>query len=152
MTKEQKHEQISNAMRYTGDGIEKCERPEIYVMSDSVEKGSELYEIIFRNVWTDNIGGNADLSYAIVADACSLIADTELEDLNEDTDDIFYENESASVYTDERLGYLNMNNQYEISEKMKDLSLDDISTACAVWYDDMVRSVALELRDYILND
>jgi hypothetical protein len=28
----------------------------------------------------------------------------------------------------------------------------DIQTACAVWYDDMVRSAALTLKDYLLDD
>jgi len=35
---------------------------------------------------------------------------------------------------------------------MKEYSTEDIATACAIWYEDMVRSVALELKDYILND
>ena len=73
----------------------------------------------------------------------------EADELEEDNDDRFYEMENASIWNDDRLGYLNINNEQEIADKMKELSLDSISTACAVWYDDMVRSVMLSLLDYI---
>ena len=142
MTKEQKLKEIATAMRYTGDKE----------TAEKKKERSEVYKIIFRNVWDDNIGGQDDLSYEICAKACNEVAECDMDMLEGESDDIFYEMECASVYTSDRLAYLNMNNQSEISDKMKELGLDDIATACAVWYDDMVRSVALELRDYVLSD
>jgi hypothetical protein len=150
MTKKEKFEEVIHAMRYTGDGIEKGERAEIYLIDDKLPKESEVRAILMRNIWDDRIGGADDLSYEICARACDLISESEVDELGE-SEDMFYESESASVYTDERLKYLNIYNQDEISEKQKEFDCD-IQTACAVWYDDMVRSVALELRDYILKD
>jgi hypothetical protein len=156
MTKKQKFEEVIHAMRYTGDGKENSERAEIYLIDDKLSKESEVRAILMRNIWDDRIGGAEDLSYEICARACGLIADNtdgdDLENTDIGNDDIFYDMECASVYTAERLGYLNIWNESEISDKMKELGIESIQTACAVWYDDMVRSVALELRDYILKE
>jgi len=146
-----KYEAVCNAMRYSGDigQTKQNERAEIYLFTENIDE--EVKKILTRNIWEDNIGGTSDLGYEICNSACNLISDTAIEDL-EESEDTFYESESASVYTADRLSYLNNNNQNEISEKMKEYSTEDIATACAIWYDDMVRSVALELKDYILND
>ncbi len=148
MTKKEKYNAVSEAMRYTGDGKENNERAEVYLIKDTC--APEVKDILMRNIYDNNIGGSQDLGYAICADACALISEASLEELKEDSEDSYYENESASIYTDERLKYLNSNNQDEITEKVKEYACD-IQTACAVWYDDMVRSVALELRDFINN-
>ena len=149
--RDRRHKAVCNAMRYSGDigQTKQNERAEIYLFTDNIDE--EVKEILTRNIWKDNIGGTSDLGYAICNSACYLISDTAIEDL-EENEDMFYESGSASVYTSDRLSYINMHNQDEISEKMKEYSTEDIATACAVWYDDMVRSVALELRDYILED
>lgn len=154
MTKKQKRQQeVAKAFRYTGDKEQADklhEREGIYVFNFESEfpKDTEIYKLLFRKIWDDNVGGWTDLSYEICAKACELIADSDIKDL--EGEDLFYESESASVYTSDRLGYLNNNNQGEISDKMKEYD-SDIQTACAVWYDDMVRNVALELRDYIMQ-
>lgn len=151
MTKEQKARQkeVAEAMVYTGDEpIADDMRANIYVISSKVDDKSELKRLLMKLIYDDNIGGMNDLSYEIVAKACDLIAQDD--DITDGSEDIYYENESASVYTADRLGYLNATNQEEITQKMKEFGCD-IQTACAVWYDDMVRSAALTLRDYILG-
>ena len=54
---------------------------------------------------------------------------------------------SASVYTSERLAYLYPINQQEISDIMREYSLGDIATACAVWYDSMVAHACRAIID-----
>jgi hypothetical protein len=149
MTKKQKIEEIADAMRYTGDKEEagkNNERPEIYILN---EKKTKTREILFKLIWDDNIGGTNDLSYEICAKACDIIRDVDLEDL--ENEDLFYENESASVYTSSRIAYLNAKNQDDIIAILK-MHNCDIQQACAVWYDDMVRSVAMTLKNYLLDD
>ena len=145
-------EAVKNAMRYTGEKEEaekNHERAEIYLIKD--ETPEELKDILKKIIWDERIGGEEDLSYEIVARACDLVADSWEEDEDGTNDDMYYESESASVYTATRLDYLNAWNQEEISQKQKEFDCD-IQQACAVWYDDMVRGVALRLRDYIIKE
>lgn len=126
------------------------EKEPFYVITEQTSKESpELCELLRDIIWDERIGGEEDLSYEIVATACSeLVNDFQFD---EETD--FYENECASVYTAERLSYLNNWNQEEISQKLREFGGDtDIATACAIWYDDMVRGVMERLKAYIMEE
>ena len=57
--------------------------------------------------------------------------------------------DSASVYTATRIGYINLQNQDEISEAVK-LHDCDMQTSAAVWYDGKVAIACEMLRDYVL--
>lgn len=86
-----------------------------------------------------------DLDYEIFSRACDDVAEVDLRDLegSEFTGDF------ASVYTFDRLQYLDNNNQDEISEYVKSYEVD-IATACAIWYDERVNSACGLIRDYVL--
>lgn len=146
MNKQEKYNAIINAMEYTGDEPKNGMRANIYIIKD--ETPEETRKVLIDIIYDKNIGGSHDLSYEIVFRACDVISELSLEDL-ENTDCLWdIERDWASFYTAERLGYLNMNNQDEIIEKLKEYD-SDIATACAVWYDAMVRDVAIELQEYI---
>lgn len=87
-----------------------------------------------------------DLDYAIFSRACDAVAETSLDDLA----DYEFEGEFASVYTFDRLQYLDNNNQSEISEFVQNYKVD-IATACAIWYDEQVNRACGLIRDYILE-
>ena len=146
MTKLEKQNAIANCME-----VKKWDNgKEGYIIKDNLKaENEELYNLLINIIYEDNIGGVHDISYEITAKACGIIGDLTPEEIEEDNDDHFYEMETASVWNSDRLSYLNVNNEQEIADKMKELSLDSISTACAVWYDDQVRSVVLSLIDYI---
>lgn len=95
-----------------------------------------------------------DLDYEIFSDACDLVR--ELYDENKDwsdeaiTDAIYDRaSDSASVYTAARLAYLNIWNQDEISDTMREYNTDDIATACAIWYDRQIEQAAIIIKDWI---
>ena len=118
-----------------------------YIISDSCT-GDTKNELM-RLIYDENIGGVSDLSYEIVAKATELFEDIEnLEQLNEENEN---ESEQASIYTAIRLSYLNNFNEQEISDILKEYNTTDISTACAIWYDNMVRQAYDELKAYILK-
>ena len=91
--------------------------------------------------------GTFELDYSIMNDACNYVSELEHKDLadpNWDYLDHMDMGEFASVYTADRLSYLNIHNQDEVSQIMREYSLDDIQTACAVWYDRQVeRAIGL---------
>ena len=104
---------------------------------------------IMQDVMYANDNHNFDLDYKIMNDALMELSEIEFADLAEYE---VHESESeyASVYTGERLSYMNMWNQDEISEVMKEYSTEDIATACAIWYDNQVKTVIQQLIDKIL--
>jgi hypothetical protein len=131
---------LSNAYEYKKIGDR-----EIRVISEKVAK----------NIKDDLLGIQRDLdvgfdlSYEITATACGILYDMDFDDL-ENAD--FYEKsqDTASVYTNERLSVLNCNNQSEISDIQKEYDCD-IQTACAVWYEQKVAEACEALREYIQN-
>lgn len=93
-----------------------------------------------------------DQDYEIMYDASSEIEDTELADIiKEDGNELFYEIESASVYNADRLSYLNIWNDDEISGIFKEYLCESISQACAMWYDRQVEEACNLLREYIIG-
>lgn len=95
------------------------------------------------------LGVSFELSYEIMAAACDSIAGVQPEDFAE-VDMWEVAQEPASVYTWDRLQYLDINNQADISELVRTHAVD-IATACAVWYNDKVVEACEALRTYIMS-
>lgn len=147
MTKLEKRNAITNAMEFKKWNNGK----EGYIIKESLkEENEKLHDLLLNIIYDDNIGGTHDLSYEITAKACEVIGELEMDEIENGGDnDRFYKMEIASIWNNDRLGYLNVNNESEVYERLVELGLHEISTACAVWYDDQVRSVVLSLLDYI---
>lgn len=78
----------------------------------------------------------------------------ELEGTEDDriTDAIYEEaSESASIWNEERLSYLNIWNEEEISQEMRDTGEHSIAQACANWYDRQVEQAAIIIKDWVLK-
>lgn len=120
----------------------------IYILDENIDKDirAELFDI--QNSLDEGI--SFDLRYEIMARACDIIVDNaktaeDLENLD------LTEHDSASVYTNARLAYLTSENQYDISDIMREYECEDIATACAIWYDNMVENAVRELKAFILK-
>lgn len=61
------------------------------------------------------------------------------------------EGEHASVYTANRLEYLNPYNDADIADIIKEYNLNDVSTACAIWYGNTVNEMVDALIDAVLS-
>jgi hypothetical protein len=89
-----------------------------------------------------------ELSYEVMGEACSIIRDLDIEKLA--NADFFAEADSrASVYTGVQLSYLNVKNEGEISDLIKDESITSIAQACSIWFSQKVQEACEALRDYI---
>ena len=139
MTKLQKYNGVKNAFMT----MEKNGK-DIYIYN---EKIAEEVKEALREIQGE-LGADFELSYEIMADACGVIGEGDFEDLNDETD---AEIECASIYIADRLAYLSPKNEYDITETMKEHNTD-IQTACAIWYDNMVRNAYYQIKDYILLD
>lgn len=95
-----------------------------------------------------------NLDYKIFSNACDVIADLTLEQLQGENDDSFdiYDvtDNQASYYNSDRLEYLNIWNEEEIADKVRQYECS-ISEACAYWYDEQVRDAVSIIRDYIFE-
>lgn len=147
MEKSEKLMAISHA--YTTKKVEDA-REEITIISEDLtpEASEAIKSIQFK---LNDETGTFELDYDIMSSACDILANEELENIK--SEDVFdnIDEWGASVYTATRLGYLNMNNQDEISDIAKEYGCD-IQTACAVWYDRQVETAARMLREWILAD
>ena len=103
----------------------------------------DIKDFLLEIIYNQNIGGASDLSYEIVASAIDLLDEDTIE-----SEEDYIDNDSASIYTYDRLQYLNINNQDEITEVLKEYETD-IQNACAYWYDNQVKNVYYQLKDYI---
>ena len=101
-----------------------------------------------------------DLAYEIFSHACNIVSEVYadyVENDKETREPADPESEiservsgSASYYTSDRLGYLTMWNQDEISEVVRSNGVD-IDEACAYWYDAQVEQAAILIVKWI-ND
>ncbi len=57
--------------------------------------------------------------------------------------------DSASVYTSDRLAYLDNQNEDEISKTMREYGETSIANACAIWYDRQVEQAAIIIIDWV---
>lgn len=104
-----------------------------------------------------------ELSYEIMADACDIIATKTLDEKNtidgserdsligDDLDFWADADSRASVYTSTQLSYLNIHDEAEISDLMKDEAITSIAQACSVWYSRKVAEACEALKEYILK-
>lgn len=143
-TKQERLDLLSRA--YTVKKVDD-EREQITVINDELpeEARNAIRDLQFK---LNDETGSFELDYEIMSDACSLLSDIELADLEEAD---LYEHESASVYTSTRLGYLNSNNQGEIGDLMQEMGLSDIADGAAYWYDRQVTTAAEMLREWVLE-
>ena len=136
-TAEEKYKMLCRAYVYKEDRGE-------YFINEKLSKQDQEIVLDLQHTITDDFGANYDLRYQIMAHACQFIDEIPLDELKRFKDSLEWR-EFASVYTGERLSYLTVNNQYDISEIYKETGADDIATACAIWYDRAVNRVIDEL-------
>lgn len=150
MTKEKKLELVSHAyttMQKNGDTIHILDTD---VITDMATQNAILD--IQRNLEVD-----FELAYEIMADACDIISEKTLTGIDRDSligDDLDFfadADSGANVYTSVQLSYLNINNEAEISELMKDEAITSIGQACSIWYSQKVAEACEALKAYILN-
>lgn len=112
---------------------------------------SPLYELV-RDVQyhLNENTGTFELDYSIMSDACTAMSELD-EDTLEDMDPYELSMDTASVYTATQLSWLNINNQSEIADIVREHETD-IGTACAVWYEQQVATACEMLRDMINNN
>lgn len=109
---------------------------------------SPVYELV-RDVQykLNRYTGSFELNYSIMSDACTAMSEIN-EDTLEDMDPYELSMDTASVYTATQLSWLNINNQVEIADIVREYETD-IGTACAVWYEQQVATACELLRDII---
>ncbi len=146
MNKEQKIASLANAMtcKTRDDGTE------FYCFTD--EAPQELRDLFLEHYTI------RDVDYETFSDACRVIEEVYGEHTDKDgrfndidIEEAIYERsgDRASVYTSERLGYLNMWNEYEVSDIMSEYSAKSIANACAIWYDKQVEEQAMIIKNWI---
>jgi len=94
--------------------------------------------------------GDFDLAYEIVSQSFELLPDTTEDLATFNPYDTYIE--SASIYPYDRLQYLNIHNQYDIAQVLKETSSDDIANACAIWYDRIVQETIADLVDFFTHN
>jgi len=139
MNTEEKYKALVNAMELkTRD-----DKSEFYAFTDSVNR--ELIDLFLENYEV------RDTDYQIFSKAIDCMADLELEDILKDDFDVYEAvNDVCSVYNSDRLALLNIWNDIEITDILKEYECSEISTACAVWFDREVQNaVSLIISKYI---
>lgn len=96
-----------------------------------------------------------DLDYIIFSKAIDVIVETAEEgedDLQNIIEQVQNTNDFASPYNTDRLAYLNIFNDDEITGVFKEYECMSVSQACAIWYDDQVHAaVEIIINEYILK-
>ena len=146
MTKQEKYNALKKAYSLKEGKMEG--EKDIYISNNEYWKNDTLATIfnIQKEVEEDSRAG-FDLSYEIMSKACDVITDTAFDELEDAT----FESEQSSVYTDDRLGYLNHNNQFDILDIINDYKTNSIDLACAIWYDNAVNDACYRLKNWIFN-
>ena len=146
MTKEQKIKALETAMTQSERDGNKDDTF-YHFLDNAPEELKDLY-LEHYNV--------RDLDYQIFSEACDLVSECYHDnDANNDganfVEDMIYERASdkASVYTADRLAYLSMHNEDEVSEIMREYSEPSIATACAIWYDKQVEQASIIIHQWI---
>ena len=130
----------------------KCEKGDmIYRFTDDAPE--ELRDLFLEHFEV------SDTDYEIFRDAVGIVIDVydSLDDNEDDEESIILDaiteaaTDCASVYTAERLAYMNNRNQDEISDVMRDYSTTDIATACAIWYDLQVQNAATIISNWVTD-
>lgn len=142
MTRQEKIAVLAKAMTRS----KRDDESEFYHFTD--EAPEELKDLFLEHYNVD------DLDYETFDRACDIVREV-YDDKPEATDDEateeIYERASdqASVYTADRLAYLNMRNEDEVSQTMREYGMTSIADACAAWYDRQVEQAAIIIKDWV---
>jgi len=93
-----------------------------------------------------------DLDYQIFNEACDIVSEIyESDPTQEEAEQEIYEqaSDTASIYTEDRLAYLNVFNEEDISDTMREYGIRSIADACAIWYDRQVEQAAILINEWI---
>ena len=129
----------------------------LVILNDKEINDTELTKI--RDIQYNLDIGNINLSYEVMADACSIINDYTMEGAEKDNwlkdgmacDFLSDADSRANVYTGVQLSYLDIHNEQEISELMKDEAITSIAQACSIWYSRKVAEACEALKEYIIK-
>jgi hypothetical protein len=148
MTKQEKIAALDKAMTQSKRGEKEDET--FYHFTDDAPK--ELISLYLEHYEV------RDVDHEIFSRACDIVSEvfgrertTTLDKEDDVITDEIYEaaSDSASVYTAERLGYLNIWNEEEIGQTMSEYDEKSIATACAIWYDRQVEQAAVLIKDWV---
>lgn len=99
-----------------------------------------------------------DTDYKVFNRACDIVVEIYGEQseeqhahhVDQDINNGIYEksNDSASVYTADRLALLDNWNQEDITQNVRDLGVD-IADACAIWYDKEVENACFIIKEWV---
>lgn len=90
-----------------------------------------------------------DIDYQIFSKACDTLAEVEYKDLRDF--EPYGESgtrEWASIWNDDRIGYVTVHNEDEISSKVREYSID-ISAAAAMWFDEEVERAMAVIHEWL---
>ena len=92
-----------------------------------------------------------EAEYSIMNDACMALSEVDADEI-ENVDAYELSHDTASVYTATQLSWLNINNQADVADIVREYECD-IGTACAVWYEQQVATaIEMLLSAVITND
>ncbi len=152
MTKQEKLKSLEAAMTTSK---REGEEDSFYHFSDSAPE--ELKNLFLEHYEV------RDIDYETFSRACDIVSEVYAEYSGDDTGkdeqeaseddkitDAIYErsSDSANPYTAVRLAYLNVWNQDEVADYVRDLHVD-VATGAAYWYDKQVEQQAIIIKDWI---
>lgn len=137
----------------TNQVLDKNQDTNRYYFADAVlfSKDNTLEKEVY-NLLSDTLHsidcGNSDTDYQILASALQYFDNEALDydDVCNDNFEINFPFEGfSSIYTWNRLQYINIHNQAHITDAIKEELADDIQSAAAYWYDDQVQNTIYQL-------
>lgn len=140
MTKEEKIASLSSAMTTS------VPKDTFYHFTDTAPE--EL-----RNLYIEHYAVK-DIDYETFSRACGIVSEiyADKPDITQDaaTDEICERaSDSGSVYTYQRLQYLDASNESDISDLIREYGLTSIAEACVVWYDRQVEQAAILINEWV---
>lgn len=120
---------------------------EYYAIAENCDE--KLKNIYLSMIYDDNIGGTNDLSYRLIYDATAFFSNeiTGDETKEEMLEALENYQDFAPIWNSERLEMLNVNNEQDIADIMKEYEIENVSTACAVWYENTIKSIVNTIID-----
>lgn len=141
------------------DSVDKKERNEgkgdfySYIKTEDIP--SDIKDFLINLIYSDDgiDCGDNNLAYNILYDATAFMSEYTLKEfLKLDIYDAMIKTEQASIYNGDRLGYLNINNEYDIKNILEEYQCESINQACAIYYDGKVKETVEKLQDYCKNN
>ena len=122
------------------------ETKDIYIYNPKLNETTKEF---LQSLQCDS-GISFELSYKIANNATQLFYGLKLEELeSEDLNELAQD--TASVYTVERLNWIDLNNKGEIEDIMQEYNCKEIDTASAIWFELKTVELAEEIKDFILK-